>query len=366
MKKETICFFNTNKAWGGGEKWHFESAMAFYEAGKEILIITDKRSELFSKIKDTDLKYKCIRVSNFSFLNFFKLKKIKRILFQENVSKIILNLSSDMKAAGLAAKKAGIKKIIYRRGSAIPIRNTFINKFFFKNVVTDIIANSEETKKTILQNNPDLFPVERIKVIYNGIRLDEFDNIPFEKIYQREGNEIILGNAGRLVKQKAQKYLIDVAAILKENGVNFKLLIAGDGKLKNDLIRQAKERGVEKEVKFIGFVNNIKSFMESIDIFLLSSLWEGFGYVLVEAMLCAKPVVAFKVSSNKEIIIDNESGFLVDDLSAEEFAEKTMLLINDKNIREKMGNFARESSISRFDIERSFIELEEFLFSEDK
>ena len=97
------------------------------------------------------------------------------LLRKENIGTIIINLSSDLKVAGIAAKLAGVRNIIYRRGSAIAIRDTWLNRFLYREVVTEIIANSEETARTILQNNQKLVPEEKIKVIYNGIDLEVYD-----------------------------------------------------------------------------------------------------------------------------------------------------------------------------------------------
>ena len=143
---------------------------------------------------------------------------------------------------------------------------------------------------------------------------------------------------------------------------NFKLLIAGDGELNNELRSYAKKLQVENEVVFLGFVENIKTFMNSIDIFLLTSLWEGFGYVIVEAMACNKPTVAFNVSSNPEIIADKKTGFLIDDFNIDEFTDKIDLLINDNELREKFGNKAREIVEKRFEIDNTVKQIEQILY----
>ncbi len=80
-----------------------------------------------------------------------------------------MNLSADMKVAGMAAKLAGVKRIIYRHGSAIPTRNSLINRFLFRKVFDKVLANSFETKRTILANNASLIDPSKIRVIYNAL-----------------------------------------------------------------------------------------------------------------------------------------------------------------------------------------------------
>ena len=123
------------------------------------------------------------------------------------------------------------------------------------------------------------------------------------------------------MEQKGQRYLIEIAKRLKDKGLKFKILIAGEGKCLDQLKQLAMELSVSNEINFLGFVKDIRCFMNSIDIFVLPSLWEGFGYVIVEAMAAGKPVVAFDVSSNPEIIRDEKSGYLVNTFDVNAFAE---------------------------------------------
>ncbi len=360
-QREKICFFNSVKPWGGGEKWHFDMASYLSSRGRDILVITDEKSELRYRLLNKEIPVISFRVTNLSFLNPFKILLLARILRNEGIDTIIINLSSDLKIAGIASKLAGVRDVIYRRGSAIPVKDSILNRFLFKKVINGVIANSEETKRTILLKNPDLIDPGKIKIIYNGIHLEDIDTSEFEKIYSRKEDEIIIGNAGRIEKQKGQRHLIELASVLKARRVKFKILIAGEGKLKHELITLVKAQGLEDEIIFIGFVSNIKSFMESIDIFVLSSLWEGFGYVLVEAMACEKPVVAFDVSSNPEIITDNQTGYLIKAFDMNSFAEKLELLVNDSKLRIKMGKEGRKRVEDEFSISRTRKNLENYL-----
>ncbi len=362
MNNKTVCFFNSARTWGGGEKWHYDISVRLHKKGYQTLVITNKKSALHSRIILTGQKVINIRISNLSFLNPFKLLLLRKIFIREKIHVIILNLSADLKVAGIAAKIAGIPRIIYRRGSAIPVKNRWLNRIIFKNIVTDVIANSEETKKTVLQNNPGIFPSEKIKVIYNGIEFSDYFPGTEKRLYNRDSNEIILGNMGRLVYQKGQKYLIEIAAELKKSNPEFKILIGGDGPLRKELSSYAEKLNVTDKVIFLGFIENAVEFMNSIDIFLLTSLWEGFGYVIAEAMICKKPVVAFNCSSNPELIQENKTGFLVEPGNIKEFTEKLEILIKDRALRSAFGEQGYLKATKQFAVERIINELENFLF----
>ena len=227
----------------------------------------------------------------------------------------------------------------------------------FRHIITDIIANSEETRKTILGNNSQLFDRNRIRVIYNGIDLHLFNNLPGRD----DKKEFIIGNLGRLVEQKGQKYLILLAEILKERNIAFKIIIGGDGTLEEALKAMAKEKQVDQYIEFYGFVEHIPRFMSDLDIFVLPSLWEGFGYVLAEAMAARLPVVAFNISSNPELITNGENGFLVEHKNVSELTEKVHLLYADDELRKRMGEKGRKVVEEKFTREKTVANLEKLL-----
>ncbi|MFN8208145.1 MAG: glycosyltransferase [Bacteroidales bacterium] len=361
MEKDTICFFNSADAWGGGEKWHYDMASRFHAQNYKILLVTRQGSNLQQRGAAAGLHQQTMRISNLSFLNPVKIYMISRLLKKEHIRSIIINLPSDLKTAGVAAHFAEVPQIIYRRGSAIPIRNSFFNRTLFRRVITDVIANSEETRRTILVNNARLINPGKIQVIYNGISLDNYDSTPSETLFEKRDGEIIIGNAGRLEWEKGQRKLIDLASQLKKSGYRFKVLIAGEGSLKNELLAYASRLGVEEEVKILGFVDNIKAFMESIDIFCLTSHWEGFGYVLIEAMACRKPVVAFDVRSTREIIVHGQTGFLVDQDNIELLTARVGEMIKDQTLRTRMGEQGRKRVESVFELEEGFLKVKELI-----
>ena len=356
-----IAFFNSTRTWGGGEKWHFEISSALFEKGMETLVFTNKHSELYNRLSLTNQKIYRIKVSSLSFLNLFRLFLLKKVFQKEKIDCIILNLSADLKFAGIAAWLAGVEKIVYRRGSAIPVRNTFLNRFLFKKVVTDIIANSEETKRTILRNNPNLFPAGKIRVIYNGLDVDRYDNAQIVKTFSRKGDEMIIGNLARFVRQKGQHYLVELAALLKKRNIPVHLLIGGEGPLKKDIETLAKEANVDDIIEFTGFIEDVKGFMSSIDVFFLPSLWEGFGYVIAEAMYFEKPVIAFDLSSNPELIRDGETGYLIRPGDIESVAGRIELLQKEKDTIAKLGKAAKERIVKNFTFAKTIDEVYSFL-----
>ncbi len=361
VSKNRICFFNSLRTWGGGEKWHYDLSTRLSSMGYNILVCADPKSELMKKIEKSPIRHYPVSVGNLSFLNPFKIIRLRNLFRKERIGTLIINLSSDLKVAGIAARIAGVKDIIYRRANAIPVRDTILNRFLFRKVITRMIANSEETKRSVRANNPNLISPAKIRVIYNGIDLPERLTVFPEPLYNRSDGEIVLGNAGRLSEEKGQIYLIHLAEILKNKGVRFRILVAGSGKLKSWLKKQARLRGVQEEIIFLGFIKNIQRFYAEIDIFLLTSLWEGFGYVMVEAMAARKPVIAFDIRSSGEVVEDGQTGFLVPRGDVETMAEKIIELAGDKKKLDDLGNRGLKRVESMFTMEQVLHEVREFL-----
>ncbi|MEQ5789553.1 glycosyltransferase [Muricauda sp. NFXS6] len=357
-----ICFFNTAKAWGGGEKWHFEVSKQLNAKGYDVMVIAGEDSALLKKIKETNIPYRGIQLSNLSFLNPLKHLSLTSTFRKERFNTIVMNLSRDVKIAGPCAKRANVKRIIYRRGSAIPIKNSFLNRYYFKNIVTEILANSQATKKTVLENNTKLFPQKDIRVIYNGVEIQESTE-QFNHHRKTNSKELFLVNLGRLEYQKNQKFLIRLSKQLKDKNISHKMIIGGTGRLKGELESLIQKYGVSEHVHLKGFIEEPIHFISQADVFVLSSLWEGFGYVLAEAAMCKKPIVAFNVSSNPELVLDGKTGFLVPLNNLKDFTNKIIRLQKNPTMRKEMGIAGRNHIVQNFDKTQQEKKIESYLIN---
>jgi glycosyltransferase involved in cell wall biosynthesis len=362
---KNVCFFNTVKFWGGGEKLHLEYALKFRDLHYRVYLATSKDSPLCQKGKEAGMLIFNIYAGNLSFFNPVKIFRQIRFYKKEKIDTVIFSSSQDLKLSALYAKIAGVRSIVYLRGLAAPVRNTFLNRILFKHLLTHIVANSEATKETILQHLITEINPDKVKVIYHGIDLGQFDgkiNPEIPVVYQNRSG-VILGNAGRLTSQKGQQHLIEIARKLKQKKIRFTLFIAGTGEMKETLEQLIEKYDLHKEVIMLGFVEDVENFMSALDVFVLTSLWEGFGYVIVEAMAACKPTVAFDISSNPEIISNNETGYLVGHPDLDVFCEKIELLINDKDLRLQFGRNGRERVEKYFQLDDRIAEFEQYLLS---
>lgn len=354
---KTICFFNSNKAWGGGEKWHFTTAREFQHRGFKTFLVTNMNSDLAKKAQKERIPYIPFNVGNLSFLNPIKILVTAMLLRSKKVDTIVMNLPSDLKLAGIAAKIAGVRNIIYRRGMPHPLRNTWLNRFLFKNILTHVIVNSEEIGRSLAQGNESWFPKEKMVLIYNGVDT-KLPLIKNKKVYVKKDQEVVIGNAARLTEQKGQKYLIEMAKILKEKNFNFKLIIAGDGELKGQLQGLINEHNLQDEVELLGHIDDMPAFMNSIDIFVFPSLFEGSANTLIETLHHGIPSIAFDISSNPEIIYHGKNGFLAKPFEASELAKYVMDFVGSEEMRGQLVRNGEELVKEKFDSRRNLDKLE--------
>jgi glycosyltransferase involved in cell wall biosynthesis len=180
-----------------------------------------------------------------------------------------------------------------------------------------IIAVSYGVKQSLINLGME---EEKIKVIYNPYPIDEIRELAKEPLgsYEEIFKHPVLITAGRLTKQKGQWYLLRIFKALKEKHKDLKLVILGEGELKDYLVGLSEELGLKTyvwdrdalsesfDVYFLGFQKNPFKFIARSKLFIFSSLWEGFPNALVEAMACGVCVVSSDCRSGpREILAPN-------------------------------------------------------------
>ena len=183
-----------------------------------------------------------------------------------------------------------------------------------------------------------------------------FDNT--KVLYQKKNNEFVIGNAGRLTSQKGQKHLIEMAEILKSQNINFHVLIAGEGELRSSLLELIKNKKLQDQVTLLGHVTDMAAFMNSLDIFVFPSLFEGSANTLIETLFYKKPIVAFNVSSNPEIIQHGVNGLLAKAFDSQDLTKCVQELINSPQLRSEFANNGEKIVREKFDNQKIFEGLE--------
>jgi glycosyltransferase involved in cell wall biosynthesis len=148
--------------------------------------------------------------------------------------------------------------------------------------------------------------------------------------------------------------LLDAFRLLIDAGNTPKLRLVGDGPLRPKLERRAIELGISDAVTFVGWVprTSLTSYYRDCDVFVLPSLNEAFGKVLVEAALCSAPVVATRLGGIPEVVLDRKTGLLVPPNDAPGLAAAIARLFDDPGLARAMGEKGRQLARGRFDFEK--------------
>lgn len=151
-------------------------------------------------------------------------------------------------------------------------------------------------------------------------------------------------SVGRLNEQKGFDMLIEAWYIVKQKHPDWSLHLYGDGELRDDLQKQINKSNLQCSIFLEKPVKDIQSkYLESA-FYVMSSRFEGFGMVLIEAMACGLPCISFNCPNGPADIIDNEkNGFLVENGNIKELAKDICILIENEELRKNMGKFAKES-----------------------
>jgi len=289
-------------------------------------------------------------------ISFFSLIKLISILKKEKPDIAHTHLFGADVYGSLAARLAGVKYLVstehnlnYNEGFIKNIVKIFVGKLF-----NNIIAVSDAVKNHIIKVN--YIKIKKILVIYNGVDVNKFYQFHDGLNSIKNNQKIIIGSIGRLTKQKGFEYLIE--AVAKLSGRNIECLIAGDGELKTQLQEKVKKFNLENKIKFLGWQKDIKSFLAKIDIFILPSLWEGFGIAILEAGSAGLPVIASNVDGIKEIIEDNKDGLLIKPADSAELAKKIEYLFGHREFGAELAASLRTKIKNNFTIEKIAAEYE--------
>lgn len=198
-----------------------------------------------------------------------------------------------------------------------------------------------------------ILDLSKSQTVYSGIDFNKLD-IPTDI----EAMKVALGippgwrsilMVGRLDPQKAPQYLIAAFAQVLEYCPQTILLLVGEGEQQSQLEAQAAELGIASQVKFLGFREDIPAILQTADIFALSSLWEGLGRAMTEAMLLAKPVVVPDIYGIPEIVHHQETGLLFPPKDVPQLAKHLVFLLQNPTKAAQLGNQARQLTRGLFD-----------------
>lgn len=241
--------------------------------------------------------------------------------------------------------KSIIKKpfIVSVHGSDIASANNSFIRCIIRHILRKVdicTANSNATKDLILAANGSY---KRVDIIPMGVDTDKFE--PFVQ----NKKQIIL-SVSRLNKNKGIDYLIDAMPKVVHKFSNVKLIVVGDGPEKDNLTNKIRKLNLENSVSLVGAIKNrdLPYYYNISDIFVLPSLKEGLGVVLLEAMACGTPVIGSNIGGIRDIIVDGQNGSFIEPGNSNNIAEKIIWILSNQEIRDTFSENGLKTVRERF------------------
>jgi len=358
MKKLKILYVVGQLEIGGVELQLLELVKHINKSKFEIIICC--LSEKTSLLKEFEKYCKVIILKKILPIDITRISRIIRITKENNIDIVhndVFPANFYGAIAGKFAKKPTI--ISYKQTQKNYLLKARIIDFFLSKLADKILVISESIKQMLVKKA--FFSKNKLIIIKEGINFNDYRIKKIKKIK-------VIGTAGRLVIQKNHFLFLDAAKLVLEKYPKIRFIVAGNGSLKEQLIKHSKNLKIEKNVFFLGEIRNMKRFYSKIDLFLLTSSYEGTPIVILEAIASNVPVIATNIPGTNEIIQNNKTGFLTEE-NAEKIAEKLIYLIENPEIAKKTAKQARNKLKKKYSIKRKVKEMQELyqtLMKQDK
>lgn len=268
----------------------------------------------------------------------------KKLIKQEKFDVINTYFSIPTGPVGhVLSQKANIPNIISLMGGDVidpskklsPHRHLvlrMLNRFLFRNADAVVAPSDNLIRNMQIYYSSGVMPHK----IPFGIKWPDVKP-GVRKKYGFSNDQILIVCVGRLVPRKQMHQLIKLVERLKDKNIH--LIIIGDGPLKQALLNEAKKRSVADKITLTGFIDETEKFqiLRMSDIYASTSQHEGFGLVFLEGMGSSLPVVAYNQGGHTDYVVNDVNGYVIELNDLDGFIEKTEVLINDKELRMRMG-----------------------------
>lgn len=338
MKKIGVFISGGEK---GGSRYQVISIAHELRSQFEFIFFNFYRGVLFNEIKEKQFKQYLFK----GLLNFIDLEKVVK---DEKLDLIHTYGFRGNFYGRFISKKLNIKSITSYTSFMNEDYNTKIKGALLEkiddltlNIPELIIVPSNSLKEYVLKRGYK----KEIRLIHLGIDLN-FDFYKKEDFGLKD-SDFVIGSVMRLERVKNPLFLIETFSIISKKIKNAKLVIVGDGSLREDIEKRIEELNLSKNVLLLGFRSDVRKIYGVFDVFVLTSIKEGFSIVTLEAMSSSLPVVTFDSLGVREIVEDGLNGFIIKELNKEIFSEKILFFL-DKDKREEIGERNRKKVLEKF------------------
>jgi len=358
-----ILFVTKNLALAGGAEKHIvDLANGLCEKGHAVAILVfDLKNLKGARIEDVNPKIEVISAQS-NYLKPFFLRgnyEVARAISKWKPDVLCSMTWITKPVSAIAGRLLGTKVVLVQSGNPIiqlsdglPKRWRICPKsfvLFYRKKTYSLADVVVGVSKGVSKAAAELFQINEVKTVHNGIDIEEIvekskmaDSFSRSHKYFNDNSPVLIAT-GRMNILKGYSYLLEALKIVNKT-TNERLIIVGDGKLKNKLLLKAKSLGISEKVDMVG-EKVPYAYMRHGDIFVVSSISEGFSLVLLEAMSLGMPVISTDCDYGPNEIIENEkSGLLVPVADPQKMASGILSLIKDEKLRTDIATEAKKRS----------------------
>lgn len=290
--------------------------------------------------------------------------KLAKIFKESKIGIVHTHNESPWLYAGIAAKITNLPLVHTDHTFTDYHEKRWVRIYKILSMLTSQITTVSKGVADILVHQIGI-PAHKVKIIYNGVDLTKYTKSIDVKAEKKNlsitERDVVVGNVSRLVPIKDHMTLIYAFRQVVQRVPYAKLLIVGDGPLKNKLLELRDKLGLEDSIKFLGFQRNIPDLLKVFDIFAFSSIpsiKEGLSISVLEAMASGLPVVSTGINGTAEAVIDGQTGIIVPPGEPQVMSEAICRLLFNSAEAKCMGEKGRERVKQHFSFEKMIGEYE--------
>jgi glycosyltransferase involved in cell wall biosynthesis len=342
---------DTARTWRGGQQQVLLTVLGLRARGHRAVLVAHPEGELYRRASEgTDL----LPLAPVNEIDLATAWRFSRIVRQWKPAIVHAHDPHAVAMAALALSFAAPEprpKVVASRRVDFHLQAHAFSQWKYRQV-DGFIAASRAIRDVLVH---DRIPSGRIEVVHDGIDVEKIANRPATDIHAEywlpHGVPAIV-NVGALVGHKGQKHLVEAMPIVLREIPDAHLVIFGEGELRGPLERQIKHLNLEKRVLLPGFREDVLSLMKSADLFVMSSVTEGLGSAVLDAMAMGLAVVGTRAGGIPEAVVPDETGLLVEPGEAGPLAAAIVKLLKDRKLRQAYGEAGRRRVSDLFGVDR--------------